>query len=54
MRLVSNIKAVSRRSKQLSQNGHLNRLILWQGGVVNDDCFYYLQKYFSTLAEGSM
>ena len=29
-----NTKASSRRSKQLPRNGRLNRLILWQGGVV--------------------
>ena len=36
MRLISNIEASSRRSKQLLRNGRLNRLILLQGGVKDD------------------
>jgi len=34
MRLTSNTKASSRRSKRLPPNVHLKRWILWQGGVV--------------------
>jgi len=34
VRLMSNTKASSRRSKRLPRNGRLNRLILCQGGVV--------------------
>ena len=36
MRLISNIEASSKRSKQLLRNGRLNRLILLQGGVKDD------------------
>jgi len=36
MRLISNIEASSRRSKQLLRNGRLNRLILLHGGVKDD------------------
>jgi len=43
MRLTSNTKASSRRSKRLPQNGRLNRLILWQGGV-EDDFYNKLEK----------
>jgi len=34
LRLTRNTKASSKRLKRLPRNGRLNRLILWQGGVV--------------------